>query len=107
MRYGYVTQEGSLLGLSANDRFGVGGDESDHLGSIFFKWASAMWTRGLGLWLPASLPQNTWLPPGLLALLLDRELIVRGLGYLVLFLDRKSTRLNSSHSQQSRMPSSA
>ena len=39
VRYGYVTQEGSLLGLSANDLFGVGGDESDHLGSIFFKWA--------------------------------------------------------------------
>ena len=28
-------------------------------------------------------------------------------GYLKVFTDRKSTRLNSSHSQQSRMPSSA
>ena len=33
--------------------------------------------------------------------------IGRGGGALVGILDRKSTRLNSSHSQQSRMPSSA
>lgn len=52
--------------------------------SIFYKWASPMWTRGLGVWLPASLPHNTWLPPEWLSPLLDAELLVRGLGYLVL-----------------------
>ena len=30
-----------------------------------------------------------------------------GAAFLLMYLDRKSTRLNSSHSQQSRMPSSA
>ena len=37
-----------------------------------------------------------------------RHSLKHGIGtFLVFFLDRKSTRLNSSHSQQSRMPSSA
>ena len=36
-----------------------------------------------------------------------RRLMGMIIGFLGIFLDRKSTRLNSSHSQQSRMPSSA
>ena len=33
--------------------------------------------------------------------------ILHRISGMIMFLDRKSTRLNSSHSQQSRMPSSA
>ena len=52
------------------------------------------------------------LSPGLLLRVGPNPLIVHALVlslvyYLVATLDRKSTRLNSSHSQQSRMPSSA
>ena len=36
-----------------------------------------------------------------------RLFLIHGTGLCALVLDRKSTRLNSSHSQQSRMPSSA
>jgi hypothetical protein len=52
--------------------------------SIFYKLHSTMWLGGLGMWLPASLPQNTWLPPGLMSPLLDTQWLVRGLGYLTL-----------------------
>lgn len=49
--------------------------------SIFYKSVSPMWLRGLGVWLPASLPaithiDNTWL--------LNQEVIIKILGYLTL-----------------------
>ena len=52
---------------------------------------------GWGLWQPAALA------------LTDEESLVAEVWRIVnrAYLDRKSTRLNSSHSQQSRMPSSA
>ena len=59
---------------------------------------------GLSLWLNARLES---LPIGtLLANLIGGYLIGIAVGVFE-NLDRKSTRLNSSHSQQSRMPSSA
>ena len=44
---------------------------------------------------------------GVLALMIRAELFKPGLQFVNPELDRKSTRLNSRHSQQSRMPSSA
>lgn len=58
--------------------FGVG---VVYLDSVFYKLVSPMWTRGLGLWLPASLPHVAWHDLGPL---LDREWLVRGLGWLTL-----------------------
>ena len=43
-----------------------------------------------------------------IGLIVDKYLGTKPFGLIIFFiLDRKSTRLNSSHSQQSRMPSSA
>lgn len=52
--------------------------------SIFFKFTSPMWTSGLGMWLPASMPfatiwEDQWL--------LNQELLMKGLGYLVLIFE--------------------
>ena len=44
---------------------------------------------------------------GMLLAALDQTIVSTALKKIVEDLDRKSTRLNSSHSQQSRMPSSA
>lgn len=52
--------------------------------SIFYKLASPMWTSGLGVWLPASLPQVTWLD---LSPVLDQKWLVLGLGYLTLVFE--------------------
>jgi len=50
-----------------------------YLDSIFFKMGSKIWTGGLGMWYPASLPQmvivdNQWL--------LNQEFLIKSLGYL-------------------------
>ncbi|MEH1008488.1 DCC1-like thiol-disulfide oxidoreductase family protein [Winogradskyella sp. ECml5-4] len=50
-----------------------------YLDSVFFKIGSKIWTGGLGMWYPASLPQmvisnNQWL--------LNQEFIIKTLGYL-------------------------
>jgi hypothetical protein len=52
--------------------------------SIFYKVTSHLWMNGLGMWLPASLPQvsqydTTWL--------LNQKWIVLSLGYLTLFFE--------------------
>ncbi|MBW1297146.1 hypothetical protein [Aquimarina litoralis] len=51
---------------------------------IFYKMQSPMWLRGLGLWLPSSLPQitiseNQWF--------LNQEFLVRSLSYLTLYFE--------------------
>jgi len=52
--------------------------------STFWKLASPMWTAGLGVWLPASLPHITWLD---MSPFLDREWLAKGLGYLTLIFE--------------------
>jgi len=52
--------------------------------SVFYKLASPMWTSGLGVWLPASLPQVTWLD---LSFVLDQKWLVLGIGYLTLVFE--------------------
>lgn len=52
--------------------------------SLFFKFKCDLWMRGLGVWLPASIPQITiskhqWL--------LNQEIIIKGLGYLTFFFE--------------------
>lgn len=52
--------------------------------SIFFKLTSRIWLSGLGMWLPASLPQlvisnNSWF--------LNQELVVKFLGYLTILFE--------------------
>jgi len=58
--------------------FGIGAIYAD---SVFYKFVSPMWLGGLGVWLPASMPQVAWL---VYAPLLDTEWLVKGLGYLTL-----------------------
>lgn len=58
-----------------------------YIDSVFYKVASPMWMRGLGVWLPASMPQAVWLPPGALTWLLDLKPVVLALGYTTLVLE--------------------
>lgn len=50
--------------------------------SIFYKLYSPMWLKGLGVWLPASLPWATYLD---LSFVLNNEHLIKFLGYLTLF----------------------
>lgn len=52
-----------------------------YLSSALFKFGSPMWLRGLGLWLPASLPHNVL---GNYSWLLNQRWLVTGLSYLTL-----------------------
>jgi uncharacterized membrane protein YphA (DoxX/SURF4 family) len=53
--------------------------------SIFFKLQSPMWTAGLGVWLPASLPQNRF--SSAFSFLLDYKWLMLFLGYLTIILE--------------------
>jgi len=55
-----------------------------YLDSVFYKLASPMWTSGLGMWRPASLPHNTFWDIGWL---LDLKLLMVTLGYLTLVFE--------------------
>ncbi len=52
--------------------------------SVFYKLASDMWTSGLGVWRPASLPHNTWWNVGWL---LDFKLPMLTLGYVTVVFE--------------------
>lgn len=52
--------------------------------SVFFKFASDFWIHGLGLWLPASMPQAVFIDT---SFLLNNRLLVIGLGYLTLVFE--------------------
>ncbi len=52
--------------------------------SIFYKLASSMWMNGLGMWLPASLPENTWLD---LSFILNIKFLSLGMGFLTLVFE--------------------
>ena len=52
--------------------------------SIFHKVTSQIWTQGLGIWVPSSLPQITWHD---WSILLNFELIALSLGYLTFFFE--------------------
>ena len=55
-----------------------------YIDSVFFKIASPMWMKGLGMWLPASLPHITiWEDQWLL----NQEWLMRFLGYLVIVFE--------------------
>lgn len=55
-----------------------------YFGSIFYKLDSPMWTSGLGLWLPASLPMISHRD---LSLVLDSEVLSLMLGYVTVFFE--------------------
>tara|TARA_R110002072_G_scaffold131586_4_gene271384 strand:+ start:18494 stop:19876 length:1383 start_codon:yes stop_codon:yes gene_type:complete len=52
--------------------------------SIFFKLSSQFWTKGMGMWLPASLPQASTFK---FQWLLDSELLSRAFGYFTFFFE--------------------
>ena len=52
--------------------------------SIFHKFSSKMWTDGLGVWLPSSLPMVTWNDT---SFLLNQKWLMLFLGYLVLVFE--------------------
>ena len=52
--------------------------------SIFRKLMSPMWTDGLGMWLPSSLPFATWNDA---TFLLNQEFLVKFFGYLVIVFE--------------------
>lgn len=52
--------------------------------SIFFKFSSAFWPKGLGLWLPSSIPQTAFIP---LPQLMNSKWLVLAMGYLVLVFE--------------------
>jgi predicted DCC family thiol-disulfide oxidoreductase YuxK len=49
--------------------------------SVLFKIESPMWQKGLGMWLPASLPFAVWNDLGFL---MNNEFIVKSVGYIVI-----------------------
>ncbi|HYH65411.1 MAG TPA: HTTM domain-containing protein [Urbifossiella sp.] len=49
--------------------------------SAMWKWTDPMWTAGLGVWKPASVPQVVWADT---SAFLNRRPLMLGLGYLVL-----------------------
>ncbi len=49
--------------------------------SIFYKYSARMWTDGLGMWTPSSLPMMIWNDT---SAILNQEWLVRSLGYIVL-----------------------
>ena len=52
--------------------------------SFFWKCNESMWQDGLGIWLPISLPQDTWLPPKIINSLANQKTLVHFLSYLTL-----------------------
>lgn len=52
--------------------------------SVFHKLSSKMWTDGLGVWLPSSLPMVTWNDT---SFLLNNEFLIKFLGYFVLVFE--------------------
>jgi len=52
--------------------------------SVFYKLSSRMWTDGLGMWMPSSLPMMIWIDT---SFILNNEFFVRFLGYLVVVFE--------------------
>lgn len=61
--------------------FGIGFVYFD---SMFFKLTSDFWLRGLGVWLPSSMPQTVLFDT---SLLLNQKWLVIGFGYLILLFE--------------------
>lgn len=55
-----------------------------YFGSIFFKFKSEVWMNGLGLWLPASLPQVSILAD---QWLLNQEFLIKFIGYFTIIFE--------------------
>jgi len=52
--------------------------------SVFYKLASPLWLNGLGVWLPASIPQITHIDS---SVILNQKWFMLGMGYLTLFFE--------------------
>lgn len=52
--------------------------------SIFFKFDSPLWLKGMGMWLPGSMPMLTHINA---SLLMNQVWLVKGLGYLTLIFE--------------------
>lgn len=52
--------------------------------SIFFKYSSSFWPKGLGMWLPCSVPFAVFIP---LQELLNQKYLILGAGYLTLVFE--------------------
>jgi len=52
--------------------------------SVFRKFTSPMWTDGLGMWMPSSLPMMVWNDT---SIILNQEWLVKFLGYLVIVFE--------------------
>jgi hypothetical protein len=55
--------------------------------SFLWKLDQDLWRSGLGVWLPMSLPHNTWLSPELLTRILNRESFVWWASFITLALE--------------------
>ncbi len=55
--------------------------------SFFWKIVDPMWREGLGVWLPMSLPHDTWLPANWLSRLLNRHWLMLAASYMTLALE--------------------
>ena len=55
--------------------------------SFFWKIVDPMWRDGLGVWLPMSLPHDTWLPANWLSRLLNRHWLMLAASYTTLALE--------------------
>jgi len=71
----------SLLSYYATIFVGIGFVYFD---SVFFKFNSSLWLEGLGLWLPASVPQCVFFD---ITPILNLKYLVIGLGYLTLVFE--------------------
>jgi hypothetical protein len=52
--------------------------------SVFYKFTSPMWMKGLGMWLPANLPIASWNEHVIIS---NMEWLVKSMGYLVLIFE--------------------
>ncbi|MBZ0167396.1 MAG: hypothetical protein K8I00_11375, partial [Candidatus Omnitrophica bacterium] len=55
--------------------------------SVYHKFQSYNWMSGLGIWMPLSLTQMTWLPWLNYSLFLDNEFLAKQMTYLVLIFE--------------------
>lgn len=55
-----------------------------YLDSIFYKFTSPMWMKGLGMWLPANLPVASWNEHVIIS---NNQFLVKAMGYLVIVFE--------------------
>ncbi|MCE3280307.1 MAG: hypothetical protein K0S44_2498 [Bacteroidetes bacterium] len=55
-----------------------------YIDSVLFKMISPMWSKGLGMWLPANLPHAIW---NNLTFFMNNEYLVKGMGYFIIVFE--------------------